>query len=84
MLPGRARKIPTWAEKALAKRLEEPQGFESYGAIQEWLKTNLGIIAPYKTVHKKRVLSPGIIAKSTAPDECGTVTTAAIAILSEL
>jgi hypothetical protein len=50
--PGRARAIPTWAERALAKRLQEPEGFESYGAIQEWLKTNLGIIAPYKTVHK--------------------------------
>ncbi len=50
--PGRTRSIPTWAEKALAKRLQEPQGFEGYGAIQEWLKTKLGIIAPYKTVHK--------------------------------
>lgn len=50
--PGRARAILTWAERALAKRLQEPEGFESYGAIQEWLKTNLGIIAPYKTVHK--------------------------------
>lgn len=50
--PGRARAIGLWAERALAKRLQEPQGFESYGAIQEWLKTNLGINAPYKTVHK--------------------------------
>lgn len=50
--PGRARSIPTWAETALAKRLREPQGFESYGAIQEWLLANLGINAPYKTVHK--------------------------------
>lgn len=64
---GRARKIPTWAEQALAKRLQEPQGFESYGAIQQWLNTNLGITAPYKTVHKKRALSPGIVAKSAAP-----------------
>lgn len=50
--PGRARSIPVWAEAALAKRLQEPQGFESYGAIQEWLETHLGIRAPYKTVHK--------------------------------
>ena len=50
--PGRARAIPTWAATALAKRLQEPQGFESYGAIQKWLETDLGIIAPYKTVHK--------------------------------
>ena len=34
--PGRPRKIPMWAEKALAKRLEEPEGFESYSAICQW------------------------------------------------
>ncbi len=49
--PGRPRKIPSWAEKALAKRLEEPEGFESYSGICQWLQTNLGIKANYKTVH---------------------------------
>ena len=49
--PGRPRKIPPWAEKALVKRLEEPEGFESYNAICQWLQTNLGIKANYKTVH---------------------------------
>lgn len=49
--PGRTRKIPSWAEKALAKRLEEPQGFESYSDICQWLESNLGIKANYKTVH---------------------------------
>ncbi len=49
---GRTRAIPVWAERALEKRLQDPQGFESYGAIGEWLKTQLGIQAPYKTVHK--------------------------------
>ena len=34
--PGRPRKIPLWAEKALAKRLAEPEGFESYSAIGQW------------------------------------------------
>ena len=54
---GRPRKIPAWAEKALAKRLEEPQrlephvGFESYSSICQWLQTDLGITAKYKTVH---------------------------------
>ena len=48
---GRPRKIPMWAEKALAKRLEEPEGFESYGAICQWLETKFGIQAKYKTVH---------------------------------
>jgi transposase len=50
--PGTRRSIPAWAEQALAKRLQEAQGFDSYGAIQEWLKSQLGIQAPYKTVHK--------------------------------
>ncbi len=49
--PGRPRKIPLWAQKALAKRLEEPEGFESYNAICQWLDRNLGIKANYKTVH---------------------------------
>lgn len=48
---GRPRKIPAWAEKALAKKLQEPKGFESYGEICQWLETSLGIRAKYKTVH---------------------------------
>jgi hypothetical protein len=32
--------------------LDQPEGFESYAAIQDWLATQLGIVAPYKTVHK--------------------------------
>lgn len=49
---GRPRKIPTWAEAALKKRLQEPQGFDGYQAIGDWLETQLGIEAKYKTVHK--------------------------------
>jgi transposase len=49
--PGRPRKIPTWAVQALAKRLKQEEGFESYSAICQWLQTNLGITAKYKTVH---------------------------------
>lgn len=47
----RPRKIPSWAQKAIAKRLQYPQGFESYNAICQWLKINLSIKANYKTVH---------------------------------
>ena len=43
--------LQKWAETALRKRLEQPDGFESYAAIQQWLATTLGIVAPYKTVH---------------------------------
>lgn len=49
---GRPRAIPTWAEASLQKRLQEPQGFDGYQAICDWLETQLGIEAKYKTVHK--------------------------------
>jgi transposase len=50
--PGRKHSIPDWAQNALSKRLEEPEGFNSYGEICQWLETQLGISAPYKTVHQ--------------------------------
>ena len=50
--PGRKSNLPPCAETALRKRLEQPEGFESYESIQEWLSTELGIVAPYKTVHQ--------------------------------
>lgn len=49
---GRPRAIPGWAEKALDKRLQESQGFNSYGEICQWLEEKLGITANYKTVHQ--------------------------------
>jgi len=49
---GRPPRIPDWAKTALKKRLEEREGFESYGAICQWLEEQLGIVAPYKTVHQ--------------------------------
>lgn len=50
--PGRKQSIPEWAQNALSKRLEQPEGFNSYGEICQWLQTQLGITAPYKTVHQ--------------------------------
>lgn len=49
---GRPRAIPQWAEAALQKRLQEVQGFDGYQAICDWLETQLGIQATYKTVHQ--------------------------------
>lgn len=49
---GRPRAIPQWAEAALQKRLQEPQGFNGYQEICDWLSTQLGICAAYKTVHQ--------------------------------
>jgi len=50
--PGREQSIPQWAQDALKKRLEEPEGFNSYVEICQWLESRLGIHSPYKTVHK--------------------------------
>jgi transposase len=50
--PGRKHSIPDWAQDALRKRLGQTEGFNSYGEICQWLQTQLGIRAPYKTVHQ--------------------------------
>jgi len=49
---GRQQSIPQWAQDALNKRLHQPEGFERYGEICQWLEHHLGISAPYKTVHQ--------------------------------
>ena len=49
---GRSPSIPQWAQEALNKRLHQGDGFNSYGEICQWLKTELGIESPYKTVHQ--------------------------------
>lgn len=51
--PGGVRVIPQWAEDTLAKRLQEPgHGFQSYGAVQQWLAQSLGIEAEYPAVYQ--------------------------------
>ncbi|MEH2138629.1 hypothetical protein [Nostoc sp.] len=32
--------------------MQEPSGFQSYGQIQEWLKSELGLSLAYKTVYE--------------------------------
>jgi hypothetical protein len=50
---GGRRLIPKWAEAALEKRLQEPeQGFDGYGAVQEWLAQTLGVEAKYHAVYQ--------------------------------
>ena len=44
--------MPQWAQVALNKQLHQSEGFNSYGEICQWLETQLGISAPYKTVHQ--------------------------------
>jgi len=33
-------------------RLQEPEGFQSYGEIKDWLSTEYPLEIPYKTVHQ--------------------------------
>lgn len=49
---GRKCSIPPWAVKALRERLREPQGFNSYEAIQQWLYNTLGVKASYSAVYR--------------------------------
>jgi transposase len=48
---GRKRHIPVEAEQKLQTRLEQPDGFNSYGEIQQWLKQNCGVEVSYPVVH---------------------------------
>ena len=52
-IAGGVRKIPLWAEDALAKRLKDAEhGFNSYGEIQQWLAEKLGVEAEYHAVYQ--------------------------------
>ena len=45
--------IPLWAESALAKQLQEASnGFDSYGAVQQWIFESLGIEAECRAVYQ--------------------------------
>ena len=70
---GRPRTIPQWAEKSLNQRLNEAQGFDSYGEICQWLTDSLGVVAPYKTVHKLvhyRLKASPKIARPKSKEQC--------------
>ena len=49
---GRPRTVPDWAVSALEKQLQDSNGFDSYGEIQDWLETRLGVTVHYKTLHR--------------------------------
>jgi transposase len=48
---GRVCQIPAAAQTALIDHLSEPTGFESYGAIQDWLKTEYDHEITYAGIH---------------------------------
>lgn len=50
--PGKAPLVSGSALERLKQRLFDPQGFHSYGEIQQWLATELGLNIAYKTVYQ--------------------------------
>ena len=42
--PGKKSKISQQEMERLKERLNQPQGFKSYGEIQDWLNQELGIV----------------------------------------
>ena len=50
--PGKKSQISAGEMSQLKKRLSQPQGFKSYGEIQDWLNQEFGIDLAYKSVHK--------------------------------
>ena len=50
--PGKVSKIPPVALEQLKQRLAQPQGFNSYGQIQQWLEAECGVVVAYRTVHQ--------------------------------
>ena len=51
-LGGRPTSIPPDVIDKLKEELKNPEGFESYGEIQLWLKTCFDIDVAYRTVHQ--------------------------------
>ena len=49
--PGNRNSIPAEAVSRLKERLKQPQGFSSYGQVQQWLEVECGVTAAYHTVH---------------------------------
>ena len=50
--PGKVSKITPEALEKLKQHLAQPKGFNSYGQIQQWLKTECGVVVAYRTVHQ--------------------------------
>jgi transposase len=50
--PGKVSLIPPVVLEQLKQRLAQPQGFNSYGQIQQWLEAKFGVVVAYRTVHQ--------------------------------
>ena len=50
--PGKVPSISGSDLERLKQQLQEPSGFQSYGQIQQWLKSELGLSLADKTVYE--------------------------------
>lgn len=50
--PGKQSLVPPQVMNQLRQKLTQPQGFNSYSQIQEWLSQECQVTLAYKTVHK--------------------------------
>ena len=50
--PGQVPIVRGETLELLKQRLHSPEGFHSYGQIQQWLVTELGLDIAYKTVYQ--------------------------------
>ncbi|MDZ8079681.1 MAG: hypothetical protein RMY36_012035 [Nostoc sp. SerVER01] len=57
--PGKVPIISGSDLERLKERLQESSGFQSYGQIQQWLKSELGLSIAYKTVYEVVGVQPG-------------------------
>jgi transposase len=48
----RAPALPAPVRQALARKLQEPLGFDTYGEVQQWVWQQHGIRVKYKTLHR--------------------------------
>ncbi len=54
--PGKEPIVSGESLERLKQKLEEPQGFNSYNQIQQWLKNELRLNIAYKTVYQRTSL----------------------------
>jgi hypothetical protein len=49
---NRAPALPAPVRQALARQLQDPHGFGSYGEVQQWVWQQHGVRVKYKTLHR--------------------------------
>lgn len=64
--PGKVGIVRGVALERLKQRLQEVEGFKSYGQIQQWIEKELGLVIAYKTVYQLVRYELGAVSKCLA------------------